>query len=146
MSRVLTSHGTGAAIYVFSDDHRPPHVHARHRGDGWIARVRFSYLTHAVELMSIAPVESPLLQGTVCRLLADIGAGLSACRRSWWVTRRTACLSGQWAVVRTPEKIELVPELAEGAKRIARASYDPDQERLRVVFQGGTTAEVSTRP
>jgi len=146
MSRVLTSESTGTAVYVFSDDHCPPHVHARHRGEGWIARVRFSYLDHAVELMSIAPVKSPPLQRTVNRLLADIEAGLSACRRSWWVTRRTACLAGQWAVVRTPEKIELAPEPVKGAKRIADASYDPDQERLRVVFADGATADVSTRP
>lgn len=95
MSRVLTSEGTGAAVYVFSDDHCPPHVHARHRGEGWIARVRFSYLDHAVELMSIAPVKSSPLQRTVNRLLADIKAGLPACRRSWWATRRTTCLAGQ---------------------------------------------------
>jgi hypothetical protein len=41
MSRVFISEGTGAGIYVFSDDHCPAHVHARHRGEGWIARVRF---------------------------------------------------------------------------------------------------------
>ena len=40
MSRVFTSEGTGAGIYVFSDDHCPAHVHARHRSEGWIARVR----------------------------------------------------------------------------------------------------------
>lgn len=44
VSRVFTSEITGAAIYVFSHDHCPPHVHARHRGDGWIARVAFSYV------------------------------------------------------------------------------------------------------
>jgi hypothetical protein len=38
MGNVFTSEGTGAVIYVFSDDHCPPHIHARHRGEGWIAR------------------------------------------------------------------------------------------------------------
>ena len=57
MSRVFISDRTGAGIYVFSDDHCPAHVHARHRGEGWIARVRFSYLDSSVELVSIAPVE-----------------------------------------------------------------------------------------
>jgi hypothetical protein len=46
MSRVFISAGTGAGIYVFSD--------ARHRGEGWIARVRFSYLDSTAELISIA--------------------------------------------------------------------------------------------
>jgi len=45
MSRVFVSEGSGAAVYVFADDHCPSHVHARHRGEGWIARVRFFYTT-----------------------------------------------------------------------------------------------------
>lgn len=48
--------------------------------------------------------------------------------------------------MRTSEKIELAPEPAKGAKRIAGASYDPGQKRLRVVFVDGATADVSTRP
>ncbi len=95
MTRVLTSEGTGAAIYVFSDEHCPPHVHARHRGDGWIARVRFSFVNASVELMSIAPLKNSPLQRTMNRLLADIGAGLPACRRGWWMT----CLINRWAAV-----------------------------------------------
>lgn len=59
------SEATGAAIYVFADDHCPPHVHARHRGDGWVARVRFSYVGSAVELISIAPLKNVPLQRVV---------------------------------------------------------------------------------
>jgi hypothetical protein len=58
MSRIFISQSTGATVYVFSNDHCPAHVHARHRGDGWPARVGFSYLTGAVELMSITPAMS----------------------------------------------------------------------------------------
>jgi hypothetical protein len=146
MSRVLTSASTGAAIYVFSDDHCPPHVHARHRGDGWIARVRFSYVSNRAELMSIAPLKNSPFRRTVNRLLADIEAGLPACRRGWWITKRTACLTNQWAVVQAAGRVELSPEPSANAKQIADATYDPDEERLRMVFQDGTTADVSTRP
>jgi hypothetical protein len=59
MSWVSAHKSTGAAIYVFSDDHCPPHVHARHRGEGWIARIGFSYLSGEVKLMSIAPQKTP---------------------------------------------------------------------------------------
>jgi hypothetical protein len=52
MSRLFTSERCGAAVYVFSDDHCPPHVHARNHGDGWIARVSFSYLSSVMELRS----------------------------------------------------------------------------------------------
>jgi hypothetical protein len=144
MSRVLISESTGAVIYVFSDDHCPPHAHARHRGDGWIARVRFSYLSSPVELMSVAPLKNYPLQRTVNRLLDDIEAALPACRRSWWITKRTTCLISQWAVVRASGRIELSVGPLANAKQIADATYDPDEERLRVAFQDGTTADVST--
>jgi hypothetical protein len=145
MSRVFVSEATRAVIYVFADDHCPPHVHARHRGEGWIARVRFSYVSSAVELISIAPLKNVPLQRVVNRLLDDIQARLVDCRRAWWTTRRTTCLANQWAV---PEagKIELCSERTPDAKRIADASYDPAAEQLHVAFHEGTTAEVSTRP
>ena len=95
MSRVFISEGTGAGTYVFSDDHCPAHVHARQRGDGWIARVRFSYLDSTVELISIAPVKNVPLQRVVNRLLSDVRARLPDCRRSWWLTRGTTCLANQ---------------------------------------------------
>ena len=107
MSRVITSEGTGAGIYVFSDDHCPAHVHARQRSDGWIARVRFSYLDSAAELISIAPVKNVPLQRVVNRLLSDVRARLPDCRRSWWLTRGTTCLANQWAMVSKAGKIEL---------------------------------------
>jgi len=62
VGRVFISEGTGAGIYVFSDDHCPAHIHARHRGEGWIARVKISYLSSAVELISIVPVKKVPLQ------------------------------------------------------------------------------------
>ena len=146
MSRVFTSQSTGAGVYVFSDDHCPPHVHARHRGDGWIARVRFSFVISAVELLSVAPLRNSPLQRTVNRLLDDIEAELPACRRTWWATRQTTCLANQWAVVPAPGTIELLPEPKANAKQIAEATYDPEQERLRVTFEDGTTLDASTRP
>jgi hypothetical protein len=76
MSRIFVSEATGAAIYVFADDHCPPHIHARHRSEGWVARVRFSYIDSAVELSSIAPLKNVPLQRVVNALLDDIRARL----------------------------------------------------------------------
>jgi hypothetical protein len=142
MSRVFVSEGTGAVIYVFADDHCPPHVHARHRGEGWVARVRFSYVDSVVELISIAPLKNVPMRRVVNRLLDDIQGRLAACRRSWWDMKRTTCLANQWAVVSAAGVIELLPERMPGAKQIADASYDPVTERLRAVFRDGTTAEI----
>jgi hypothetical protein len=146
VSRVFTSESTGALINVFSDDHCPPHVHARHRGEGWIARVGFCYLSSAVELMSIAPLRNAPLRRTVNRLLADVLAELPVCRRGWWETRRTTCLSNVWVVVLTPDWVKLSPAPAANAKRIADASYDPGEARLWVTFEDRTTAYVRATP
>jgi hypothetical protein len=131
MGRVLTSGGTGAAVYVFSYDHCPPHVHARHRGDEWIARVAFSYINNAVTLMSVAPLRLAPQPRVLNRLLDDIEAALPACRRSWWLTRRTTCLANQWVILP-----------ASAARQIADASYDPASQRLRVIFADGTIADL----
>jgi hypothetical protein len=142
---VFSSQSTGAGVYVFSNDHCPPHVHAQHRGDRWTARVRFSFIGSTVELLTIAPLRNPPLRRTVNQLLDDIAAELPACRRSWWAARETTCLANQWALVPTPGTIGLLPRRRADAKQIAEATYDPDQEQLRVTFQDGTTADVSAR-
>ena len=142
MSRVFISDSTGAGIYVFSDDHCPAHIHARHRGEGWIARVRFSYLGNTVQLISIIPVKNVPLQRVVNHLLSDVQVRLPDCRRSWWLTRRTTCLANQWAVVRGPGRIELLSKSAPNAKQIAEAEYDPANTQVRVIFQDGTTVQV----
>ncbi len=146
MSRVFVSEGSGAAIYVFTDDHCPPHVHARHRGAGWVARVGFSYVTSTVALRSIAPLKNVPLQRVVNRLLDDVRTHLADCRRSWWETRRTTCLEHRWGVVSAAGTLALASERTRDARPIADASYDPATERLRATFQDGTTAEVSPQP
>jgi hypothetical protein len=95
--------------------------------------------------MSVAPLKNYPLQRTMKRLLADIEAGLPTCRRSWWVTKRTTCLVNQWAAVLTTGRIEVSSESLANAKQIVDAQYDPDEERLQLAFQDGTTADVSTQ-
>lgn len=145
MSRVFVSEATRAVIHVFADDHCPPHVHARHRGEEWIARVGFSYASAAVALISIAPLRNVPSQRAVNRLLDDIAARLTDCRRAWWMIRRTTCLENQWAVAREG-RIELRSGRTRDAKQVIEAGYDPEAERLHVTFRDRTTAEVSTRP
>jgi hypothetical protein len=145
MSRVFISEETGAGIYVFSDDHCPAHVHARHRGEGWIARVRFSYVGTALELISLAPVKNIPLQRVVNRLLSDVQERLPDCRRSWWLMRRTTCLANQWAVVGEPGRIALLSKPTQNAKQITDAQYDPENEQLHVVFRDGSTVKVKLR-
>ena len=141
MSKVFTSEATGAAVYVFSDDHCPPHVHARHRGEGWIARASFSFLRNAIGLMSIEPLHQAPLQRTVNHLLDDIQERLTECRRCWWQISRTTCLENQWARVPFPGKV-VISDQVPGAKQIEDAEYDAAENQLRVSFCDGTTEEV----
>jgi len=146
MSRVFVSEATGAVIYVFADDHCPPHVHARHRGEDWVARVGFFYVGSTVELISIAPLKNVPRQRVVNELLDEIHTRLADCRRSWWTTKQTTCLTNQWATAPGAGLIELRLERTSDAKQITNASYDPLTERLHVTFRDGTTVEVSAQP
>jgi predicted lipid carrier protein YhbT len=107
--------------------------------------VRFSYLSSALDLISIAPVKNIPLQRVVNRLLSDVKERLPDCRRSWWLMRRTTCLANQWAVVGEPGRIALLAKPTQSAKQIAEAQYDPANEQLHVVFRDGTTEEVKLR-
>jgi hypothetical protein len=141
MSRVFVSNGTGATVYVFSNDHCPPHVSARHRGEEWIARIQFSYLSEAVRLWSIEPIGNAPTQRAINRLLDEVQAQLAACRRAWWETQQTACLEGQWIVISQDGLITPTESRGPEAKQIVRAIYDADTKRLWVEFSDGTTAE-----
>ena len=144
MAKVFTSEATGAVVYVFSDDHCPPHVHARHRGEGWIARAGFSFLRHSVELWSIQPIKRTPPQRAVNRLLDDVEERLPDCRRSWWCVQRTTCLRNQWARIAAPGKVVLSDQVP-GAKQIVDAEYDAETERLRLSFEDGLSEEVRLR-
>lgn len=146
MARIFPSDSTGAEVYVVSNDHCPPHVHARHRGEGWVARVEFSYLSGALELMSIAPDDHPPRRDTLNRLLDDIQAQLPECRRAWWGARHTTGLVNRWVVVRAPGKIQLASKGTPGAQQIIRAEYDPTTGELQVFFRGGTKEPTRLRP
>lgn len=142
MSRIFVSKSTGAAVYLFADDHCPPHVHARHRSDGWIARVQFSFVDNKVDLMSIAPAKRVPLQRVINNLLDDVGNRVAECRRLWWATRQTTCLMNQWASVPAAGSIELITEHEANAKQISDARYEPTSDRTRVSFYDGTSIDV----
>ena len=117
MSRVFISAGTGAAVYVLANDHCPPHVHAKHRGEEWIARVGFSYLNTNVKLLSIAPTKNIPGQRVINRLLEGTShAQLSSCRHHWWMTLQTTCLVNQWSLVTAPGAVDLLPQTSAGCQ------------------------------
>lgn len=141
MSRVFLSTATGATIYVFANDHCPPHVRARHRGDDWVARAAFSFLDRDVALMSVTPARNTPARRTIGLLLAEIEANVPDCRAVWWAINGTVCLSNQWATVSRSGRIGLAAPRAAGAKQIRDARYDDGRLALHVTFRDGTTVE-----
>jgi len=135
MSRVFVSEGTGAAVYVFSNDHCPPHVSARHRGEQWIARVQFSYLDDKVELWSIEPIRHAPAQRVINRLLDDVRAQLSSCRRSWWGIQRTACLENQWVLLSEDGSVTQLAERVPRPNRSLRRSTTPPRNGFGCSFR-----------
>lgn len=142
MSRVFTSKQTGAVIYVFADDHCPPHVHARHRGEGWVARVGFSYVTNKVRLISIMPLRNAPLQRVLGQLLDEVWAELAACRLAWWAARATTCLQNRWARASSAGP-EILAGPEKGALQVRDAGYLAETEQLRIFFMDGTTAQIA---
>jgi len=141
MSRVCVSGQTGAAIHVFADDHCPPHVHARHRGEGWVARVGFSFVTNEVRLISVTPLRNIPLPRVISHLLQDIADALPACRGMWWAMRGTVCLANRWALRQQP--IEILSERQPGAVQVVDASYDPTSRRLSILWRDGAAATLA---
>jgi hypothetical protein len=56
VSKVLDIATMGAKVYVRSRDHCPPHVHVTHAGEGWEARLAFSYLDASIRLLDVVPL------------------------------------------------------------------------------------------
>jgi len=146
MSKVFASVGAGAAVYIFADDHCPPHVHARHRGEGWVARVRFSYAIDAVHLISVVPQRNAPPGRTLGLLLDDIAAALPRCRLAWWETRAITCLENRWVQATqagmVEGMVELLPGRERGATQVREARYDPEAERVMLRLGDGTTLDI----
>ena len=142
MSRVFVSPGTGSSVYVFADDHCPPHVHARHRGEGWVARVGFSYVTDRVRLISVVPQRNVPPGRTLSLLLDDVADGLEGCRRAWWDIRATVCLENRWARRDKAGVIEVPGARTPDAKQVREARYDPEACRLVLALRDGTVLDM----
>ena len=137
---MFISDSTGASVYVFSHDHCDPHVSAKHRSEGWIARVRFSYLDRRVELWSIEPIKNQPSRNSINQLLTEVQARLVDCRRTWWKVHGTACLVNQYVGASLPLEESVLTGQGE-IKQIVEATYNIETDYLKLKFSDGTTEE-----
>lgn len=132
-------------VFIAAEDHPPPHVHARHTAQGWIARFRFSFLSDVAALYRFKRRgRNPTLRA-LDDLEEAIVRALPACRAEWWAThggRHGIGLVNRRIVTR-PEanadgllaKVPLEPD--RGAVTIAAATYDPDTGRVTLALSDG---------
>ncbi len=73
-------------VFIGAEDHPPPHVHAVHSGEGWMARFRFSFLSDVTGLYRFRRRGRKPTTATLNRMAEAIEASLPACRETWWAT------------------------------------------------------------
>jgi len=138
-------------VFIAAEDHPPPHVHAVHSGDGWVARFRFSFLSDVTGLYRFRRLERKPTAGTLDGVAEAIMANLPACRENWWAThgnrhgiglvnrrvemRRIAGGDGLVA------KVALKPGKA--AVSIVSACYNPSNSKVEMALADGLTLSLT---
>jgi len=134
-------------VFIAAEDHPPPHVHAVHTGEGWVARFRFSYLSDVTGLHRFRRRGRRPTEATLERVAEAIMAHLPACRESWWTThgsRHEINLVNRRVETRRIKdgdgvlaKVALQPSKA--ASSIVSATYDPSNGQVGLTLADGRT-------
>jgi hypothetical protein len=130
-------------VFIAAEDHPPPHVHAWHPGESWLARFRFSYLSDIAGLYGVRTINRRPRARTLTMIEDAVIENLALCRAAWWQTHGAAVGLGL-----VNRRIELHPRaagpLARVASRpttrataIASATYDPAGQLVRLVLVDG---------
>jgi hypothetical protein len=134
-------------VFIGAEDHPPPHVHAVHSGEGWVARFRFSFLSDVTGLYRLQRRGRRPTIATLDRVAEAIVANLPACRENWWVTQggrheiglvnrrvETRRIVGSDGLL---AKVALKPGKA--AVGIVSAGYDPTSGMITLSLADGRT-------
>ncbi len=74
-------------VFIAAEDHPPPHVHAEHTGEGWVARYRFSFLSDVAGLYRFSRKGHRPTPATLATVRDGIVANIGLCRAEWWATQ-----------------------------------------------------------
>lgn len=144
MARNLDSK-TGARMVIASNDHCPPHVHARHKEEGWVVRLWFSFGSKAVGVMSIAPTGNAVRQRQLNQMLDEIMTNLGECRKVWWEGKTTTCLDNKWLMRTSSGEMDVLDDRRAGAMQVRSATYDVNMMMTAVTFWDGSEARIENR-
>jgi hypothetical protein len=139
MSRVFAITAIGANVYVRSRDHCPPHVHITHRGEGWEARLAFSFLDGSIHLLDVMPLARAPRLAALNMAASAVAKALVACRAAaWWDVQGTTCLDGQWLKVADDDTCLPASRAEIGALQVDRSHYDIQRATVVVFFKNRT--------
>lgn len=134
-------------VFIAAEDHPPPHVHAVHSGEGWVARFRFSFLTDVTGLYRFRHRRRRPTHATLDHVAEAVMANLPACRENWWNThgqRHEIGLVNRRVETRRIDggdgflaKVALKPTKAAAA--ILSAGYDPGSGKVTLALDDGRT-------
>jgi len=141
--KVLVSK-TGARLVIASDDHCPPHVHARHREEGWVVRLWFSFASNAAGVLDIAPTDAAVRQRQLNQMLDEVAANVNACRKIWWEGKTTTCLENKWLERAGPQEMTLLDRRQTGARQVRAARYDVQTCKTFLIFLDGTEDSIES--
>ena len=117
-------------VFIGAEDHPPPHVHAVHTGEGWIARFRFSFLSDVTGLYRFRRRGRKPTTATLDRVAETIEANLPVCRGEWWTTQ-----GGRHEIGLVNRRVETRP-IAGGDGLIARVALKPGKATAIIVAAG----------
>ncbi|MDS4040771.1 MAG: hypothetical protein RKP20_06305 [Candidatus Competibacter sp.] len=138
MSRVFAIAAIGANVYVRSRDHCPPHVHITHRGEGWEARLAFSFLDGSIRLLDVMPLARAPRLAVLNMAASVVVAALPVCRAAWWDIQGKTCLDGQWMKIAEDDACLPASRTEVGALQIDRSHYDVQRATVVVFFKNQT--------
>ena len=120
------------------DEHCPPHVHVEDEEVPWEARFEFSFVSDAVLLMDVDPIEDAPSTRAIDRIKRAITANLAKCRKEWWERIGTCCIDNRWMHLTPGGEIALLGEREKGAGQIGAVSYDAKTRELGVRMKNGS--------
>ena len=117
----------GVKVFIGAEDHPPPHVHAYHPGEGWLARYRFSFLSDVAGLYRFKRSGRRPTNATLDAIAADIEANIRLCRAEWWNTH-----GGRAGIGLVNRQAETRPT-SSGDGILVRVALKPEQPSFGIV-------------
>ena len=116
-------------------------LHIIHAGEGWEARLGFSFLDASIRLLDVVPLACAPRLAVLNTAAMAVVANLSECRAAWWRIQGKTCLNGQWLTISDNGAGRPVARTAAGAWQVERSHDDVEQRAVILFFKGRTESQ-----